>query len=116
MASTKDVLDHHVKCFGEQDLPGIVSDYVPNAVLFTAQGPIKGTDAIRQYFQKMFVEFAKPGVAFAMKQLTVEGECAYILWTAETADNVYEMGTDTFVIRDGRIVAQSYAGKVTPKR
>ena len=28
---------------------------------------------------------------------------------------VYELGTDTFVIRDGKIVAQSFAGKVTPK-
>ena len=40
---------------------------------------------------------------------------AYILWTAETADNIYEMGTDTFVVREGKIVAQSYAGKITPK-
>ena len=26
-----------------------------------------------------------------------------------------EVGTDTFVVRDGRIVAQSFAGKITPK-
>jgi len=34
------------------------------------------------------------------------------LWTAETADNVYELGTDTFVVRDGKIVAQSFTGKL----
>jgi hypothetical protein len=28
---------------------------------------------------------------------------------------VYEMGTDTFVVRDGKIVAQSFTGKVTPE-
>jgi hypothetical protein len=50
-----------------------------------------------------------------MKQQSVEGDYAYILWTAETAGNVYEVGTDTFVIREGRIVAQSFAGKITPK-
>ena len=38
-----------------------------------------------------------------------------MLWTAETADNVYEMGTDTLVVMDGKIVAQSFAGKITPK-
>jgi len=27
MVSTKDVLDHHLKCFGEGDLEGILSDY-----------------------------------------------------------------------------------------
>jgi hypothetical protein len=42
-------------------------------------------------------------------------DCAYILWTAETADNVYEVGTDTFFVRNGKIVAQSFTGKVTAK-
>jgi hypothetical protein len=28
MALTKDVLDHHLKCFGESDLGGILSDYL----------------------------------------------------------------------------------------
>jgi hypothetical protein len=37
------------------------------------------------------------------------------LWTAETADNVYELGTDTLFVQDGKIVAQSFAGKITPK-
>jgi hypothetical protein len=59
--------------------------------------------------------FGKPGAAFSMQQQFVEGDYAYILWTAETADNVYEVGTDTFVVRDGKIVAQSFAGKITPK-
>jgi len=36
-----------------------------------------------------------------------EGEYAYILWSAETTDTVYEVGRDTFVVRDGKIVAQS---------
>ena len=64
----------------------------------------------------MIAEFGKPGAAFSMKQQSVEGDYAYILWTAETADNVYEVGTDTFVVRDGKIVAQSFTGKITPKR
>ena len=29
MASTKEVLDNHLKCFGEGDLKGILSDYAP---------------------------------------------------------------------------------------
>lgn len=115
MALTKDVLDHHIKCFGEGDLMGILSDYAPDAVLFTPDGPLKGVDAISPVFQAMFAEFAKPGATFSMKQQSVEGDYAYVLWTAETADNVYEVGTDTFVVRDGKIVAQSFAGKITPK-
>jgi ketosteroid isomerase-like protein len=116
MYSTKDILDHHLKCFGEGDLDGILSDYAPTAVLFTPEGPLKGPDAIKPLFQAIFAEFKKPGASFTMKQRSVDGDCAYILWTAETADNVYEVGTDTFVVRDGKIVAQSLAAKTTPKR
>lgn len=115
MASTKDVLNNHLKCFGEGDLKGILSDYAPGAVLFTSDGPLRGADAIRPLFQTMIAEFGKPGATFSMKQQSIEGDYAYILWTAETADNVYEMGTDTFVVRDGKIVAQSFTGKITPK-
>jgi hypothetical protein len=63
----------------------------------------------------MFAEFAKPGATFSMKQRSVDGDFAYVLWTAETADNIYEIGSDTFVVRDGQIVAQSLAAKITPK-
>jgi hypothetical protein len=63
----------------------------------------------------MIAEFEKPGAAFRMKQKFLEGDYAYILWTAETADNVYEVGTDTFVVRDGKIVAQSFTGKISPE-
>jgi ketosteroid isomerase-like protein len=115
MALTKGVLDHHLKCFDQGDLKGILSDYAPGAVLFTPDGPLKGADAIRPLFQAMIAEFGKRGAEFRMKQYSVEGDYAYILWTAETADNVYEVGTDTFVVRDGKIVAQSFTGKITPK-
>jgi len=42
MALTKEVLDNHLKCFGEGDLKGILSDYAPGAVLFTPDGPLRG--------------------------------------------------------------------------
>ena len=115
MVSTKDVVDHHLKSFGEGDLNGILFDYAPDAVLFTPNGPLRGADAMRPLFQAMIAEFGKPGAVFSMKQQSVEGDYAYILWSAETADNVYELGTDTFVVQNGKIVVQSFTGKITPK-
>ena len=115
MASTKDVLDHHIKCFGESDLMGILSDYASDAILFTPDGPLRGPDAIAPFFQAMLAEFGKPGITFSLTHQSVEGDYAYVLWTAETADNAYELGTDTLVVRGGKIVAQSFAGKITPK-
>jgi ketosteroid isomerase-like protein len=113
--STKEVIESHLECFGERDLDGILSDYAPGAVLFTPEGPLRGVEAIRELFQAMLAEFGKPGASFDLKQLSVEGDHGFILWTAETADNVYELGTDTFAVHDGKIQVQSFAGKITPK-
>ena len=46
MASTKDVVDHHLKCFGERDLNGILFDYASGAVLFTPDGPLTQADRL----------------------------------------------------------------------
>ena len=52
---------------------------------------------------------------FSLEEKTVEGEYAYIIWRAETPENTYEFATDTFVVRDGDIVAQTLGTVVSPK-
>jgi ketosteroid isomerase-like protein len=115
VSSTQAVLDHHLQCFGAGDLDGIMSDFSPDAVVFTPTGPIRGIDAVRGLFTSFVAEFGKPDSAFDTKVQTVEGDHAYIVWTADTPDNIYELGSDTFVVRDGKIVMQSYVAKATPK-
>jgi hypothetical protein len=48
MASTQEILDHHVTCFVRLDLDGIIADYASDAILFTAVGTLKGRDAIQK--------------------------------------------------------------------
>jgi len=115
MLSTSDVLDRHLKCFAERDLDGVLADYSSDAVLFVPTGPLRGPGAIKPLFQGLVSEFAKPGSSFTMQQRCIDGDHAYIVWTAETSDNSYEFATDTFVVRNGKIVAQSFAAKIRPK-
>jgi ketosteroid isomerase-like protein len=116
MPTTKDVLDQHLKSFYDNDLDGVLADYSSDAVLFTPGRPLKGPEAIKPFFQAFLSEFAKPGASFSMREQSVEGDYAYILWAAETADNSYEAATDTFVVQNGKIVAQSFAAKITAKQ
>ena len=115
-STTEEVLRRHVERFFEGDLEGIVSDYSADAVLFTPNGPLKGHDPIRTFFRGLIQEFGQPGTTFSMQLQSIDGDVAYSLWSAETADNVYEMATDTHIVRDGKIVAQSFAGQIKPKR
>ena len=119
--STKEVLERHLKYFGDGDLAGLLSDYVPETVVFTpvgfggAGGAAKGAAALRSTFFIVLAEFAKPGTRFEMRQKVIEGDYAYVVWEAETAQNVYELGSDTFIVKDGKIVLQSIAAKIVPK-
>ncbi len=112
---TEKVLDHHLKAFGDQDITAILEDYTEESVLLTPNGPVQGHKKLRPLFEAFFAEFAKPGASFEMKKRIIKDDVAYIVWSAETADNVYELGTDPFVVRDGKIAFQSFAAKVTPK-
>ena len=46
MPTTGDVLDQHLRCFGENDLDGVLADSSSDAVLFEPGEPLKGPDAI----------------------------------------------------------------------
>jgi ketosteroid isomerase-like protein len=115
MTVTNDVLDRHMATFGKKDMAGILADYAPDAVMFTPNGPVRGTEALRQGFEQLFAEWAKPGVTFTLKQRIVDGKHAYIFWDAETADNRYEGAMDAFVVENGKIVAHFFSGKITRK-
>jgi ketosteroid isomerase-like protein len=114
--STSDVLDRHLKSFAESDVDGLLADYSSDAVLFAPGGPLRGPHAIKPLFEALVSEFSQPGSSFTLQQRSIEGDHAYIIWTADTADNSYEFATDTFVVRDGKIAVQSFAAKVKPKR
>jgi hypothetical protein len=116
MPTTNDVVEQHLNRFYENDLEGVLADYSSDAVLFIPGRSLKSPNAIKLFFRTLLSEFAKPGASFSMREQRVEGDYAYILWSAETADNSYEAATDTFVVRNGKIIAQSFAAKITPKR
>ena len=115
MKSTKDVINNHLRCFDEGNLEGILDDYSANAVLFTTEGPLKGRTEIKPLFEALLAEFGKPGASFKPLRESFVGDYAYLVWSAETADNVYELATDTFVVRDGKKEVQSFAAKTSPK-
>lgn len=67
-------------------------------------------------FTSLLDELGKPGASFDLRHLSVEGEHGFIVWSAETAHDAYELATDTFVVRGGQIAVQSFAGKITARR
>ncbi len=112
---TEKTLLHHLQAFAEGDVDAVMSDYTEDSVLISPDGSMKGLDEIRQLFEKFLAEIVPPGSAFEMLQQVIEGEVAYIFWSAESSNYNIPLGTDTFVIRDGKIVIQTFAGQIEAK-
>jgi len=82
--------------------------YTEDAMLITPDSVLRGHTQIREFFRQVFIERLPPGsTTLAISQQVIEGDIAYILWSANSAYYCAPLGTDTFVIRDGKIVAQT---------
>jgi ketosteroid isomerase-like protein len=115
MSDTEAVLDHHLDAFGNQKLEKIMIDYDEDSVVVTNIGVFRGLDEIEGMFAGLFDEFSQEGTTIEVDDTIVEDEFAYLLWNAETPDNVYEFCTDTFYIPDETIEFQTFAGYIEPK-
>jgi hypothetical protein len=104
--STAATLEHHLRAFNE-GVDSIMLDYTPHSVLFTPEGPLFGLEQIRAFFDQ-FLGSASPELlaATTLVRQDVRDDVAYIIWKAEP---FIPLATDTFVIHDGKIVAQSFA-------
>ena len=74
LATTQEVLNHHLECVGTGDLDGLMSDYTSDSKLFTPHGVLEGTTAIREMFVGMFAEFAKPGAWYQVAIADLESD------------------------------------------
>lgn len=104
--TTEATLAHHLQAILQRSVGGIVSDYTEESVLFTQGGMIVGLEGIRAFYER-FLADASPEL-FAALQIVrqdVHAEVAYLIWKAEP---FVTLATDTFVVRDGKIAAQTF--------
>jgi ketosteroid isomerase-like protein len=114
--ATKDVLDHHLAAFGAGDVDEILKDYTDDSRLITANGTIVGLGPLREAFTGFFGGLFAPGTyEFTLDAERIEGEVAFITWHATCASSDIPLGVDTFLVRDGKIVVQTYAAKMDPR-
>lgn len=114
-AQTEATLHHRLKCFAAGDIDGIMSDFADDAVLIGMDGIVDNLPAIRAMFTTIITQYIPKGSTIAMKQAIASGTVAYILWSAESPSFSIPVGSDTFVMRDGKIIAQTFAAHIQPK-
>jgi hypothetical protein len=104
----EDVVRRHLRAFLEQrGIDAIVSDYADDACFISESRVYRGIREIRQFFED-FIAGLPPDVIgqFLLRSARFVDHVAYITWSAGTA---MPLGTDTFLVRDGKIVLQTFA-------
>lgn len=107
-ADIESVVRNHLQAFVEQKgVDAIVRDYDDDARFLSEIRTYHGKREIRRFFE-VFIASLPPGAIgrFALRTLRVDGEVAYITWSA---GDELPLGTDTFVVRNGKIVSQTFA-------
>ncbi|SHM87462.1 SnoaL-like domain-containing protein [Cyclobacterium lianum] len=109
-SSTQEVLDHHWKTFVENDLEGVMEDYTEESILITPNGTYRGLQEIRENFVNAFKAFPAGEATLTLTESLAVQDVGYILWEADTPAFNLTYATDTFIIRNGKIIRQTYAG------
>jgi ketosteroid isomerase-like protein len=106
-SATEAVVRAHLQAFLERQGPdAILRDYADDACFVTEGRAFCGKPAIREFFTTFLGTLPAQAIdEFTLRTLRVQGDLAYITWSAGPA---VPLGTDTFVVRDGRIVAQTF--------
>ncbi len=111
--SAQEVFDDHL----HQSKYGTMEDefdrnYAEDVVLLTSHGIYRGYEGLRQLAQRLREEL--PDATFEYRTALIEGEVAFLEWTARSANARIDDGADSYIIRDGRIVAQTIHYTIKP--
>ncbi len=112
---TTEILDRQNLDFVKGDVDELMKDFSEQAKVFTPDGVLEGLDNIKNFYTEVTTNVLPPGSDFKISRQEVRGQIAYIVWSAESKNYRFPLGTDTFVIKDGKIIAQTFAAKIEPK-
>jgi hypothetical protein len=105
---TESVVRDHLHAFvARKGVDAILEHYDDDARFYSEENVYRGKDAIRGFFTGFIASLPPDAVdGFSLRSLRVDGPLAFITWSA--GRNV-PLGTDTFVVKDGKIVSQTFA-------
>jgi hypothetical protein len=111
--STQEVLDDHLSTsFNGNVEDDLARNYAEDVVVVSNWGVEHGHDGMRR--TAALLQSQLPECTFAYTLRLVAGEVGMLEWTGHSPAGSVRDGVDSYVIRDGRIVAQTIHYTLTP--
>jgi|SRR5579884_1660173 len=115
MRSPGEVLESHLKLREEKNLEkDLEENYDPDIVLLTMDGVFKNFKGVRE--SAKLLRAAVPQGVYHYKQKYVEGDMAFLVWTADSKKDHICDGADSYLIKNGKIVFQTIYYSVKPNK
>ena len=104
--TTREVLDDHLARRRRKDVEGdLRANYHPDVVCLSLTGVHRGHDGVRRMADEL--HSLLPHGRYEYRRLLVEEEFGMLLWSGSAEDAEVSDGSDSYVVRDGLIVAQT---------
>lgn len=113
---TQLVIQHHLSAFSSNDVEEIMKDYTEASSLCTPDGKIGGLAGISIFFSGVISPFPAGKTTLDVTQMIFENDKAYLAWNSDSPVASIPLGTDSFEIKDGKIVWQTMAAQIILKQ
>jgi ketosteroid isomerase-like protein len=108
--TTEAVIARHLGALAARDIDQIMPDYTEESVLVTPDATFQGLEQIRGFYTAALNIFTPEVIGlFKISKQEIVGEAAYLFWSAGPT---IPFATDTFLIRDSKILIQTFAGQI----
>jgi len=120
--SAQEVLDDHLRLANDwvhTALDRVIDDDLVrnvsrNIVVLINRGTFRGHDGVRQLAQMLLAELPEHR-PFQYTYVAVEGRVGFLEWTYEDSTVCVRDGADSYLIEEGKIVAQTIHYTLEPK-
>ena len=109
---SKNLLQRHLTFFVENNLEALMADYTNESVLITQDTRYTGIEEIKGYFVDLISHFPKQKSTIELDKTEISDDLAYIVWHGKSTSLEVLFATDTFIIKNGKIYRQTFAGQL----
>ncbi|APS39832.1 MULTISPECIES: nuclear transport factor 2 family protein [Flavobacteriaceae] len=115
MRTTEEVLKDHLELSKkgsiEEDLQ---KNFSKDLILLTTHGIYKGHEGLRELNKMLIKDF--PEAEFNYINFLFEDEIAFLEWTAYSDSSQIDDGADSYIVREGLIIAQTIHYTIRKKK
>jgi len=109
IGTTEAVFGHHLQAMTTRQLDEVMLDFTEESVVLSQNGVFRGLAEVRAFFEGALNVFTPDVISkLQIANQEVAGDYAYIVWSA--APTIL-FASDTFYIRDGKIMMQSFVAQ-----